>query len=401
MSEGARESLLEPVDSMGARVSATDNRLATVAAITVQAYPDFDALPPSVAEFFAAAGERNFFMGAAWFRIVLRTAGSPIDRPRIYIASRAGKTLAALVVREREKAGPLKLRVISSPSRGLDAALYGPLLDPEQGEAGLRAIVESISRGPTPVHVVRLECFDPESRDYRLLVDALRACRLRVKTFPDGFRTYSEAFAEPTVAQYLADRSPEMRAFIQSQTLSFSEGGRGQFVVVTGGQDLGPALVDYALIDLQSWKEQEFFPDCVPQLAQSAARIGALRLVLLYIDGRPAAAQIWIVSGGRATMWRSHFARQFAALSIGTVITFEAIRYILETDRPRVVEFGPGTDTGRDQWLQRGCQRIGFVAFNLRTMKGWGAAIRHHLGLMARSTLQFVRERLGRLLDRS
>src|SRR5581483_2593977 len=149
MSEGARESLLEPADSMGARVSAADDRLAAGAAITVEAYPDFDTLPPSAAEFFAAAGERNFFMGAVWFSTVLRAAGSPLDRPRIYVASRAGKVLAALVVREREKAGPLKLRVISSPSRGLDAALYGPLLDAEQGEAGLRAIVESMLHGAT------------------------------------------------------------------------------------------------------------------------------------------------------------------------------------------------------------------------------------------------------------
>src|SRR5262249_38934546 len=146
------------------------------------------------------------------------------------------------------------------------------------------------------------ECLDAESRGYRALIDALRANRLRIETFPDPFSTYAEEVEGLTMKDYLARRSPEMQSFMRQQVEAFAQNPRGQFAVASGGRDLAPAIVDYALVDLQSWKEQEFFPDCLAAVQNSAARESVLRMALLYIDDRPAAAQTWIVSGGRATM---------------------------------------------------------------------------------------------------
>jgi len=359
--------------------------------IDVQVYSDLDAVPDAIAAALARAGERSFFASPAWSRIVLRTAGSPADRPRLYAARSGGRVLATLIVRERERAGPLKLRLVTSPSRGLDAFANGPQLDAEDGAAGVHAIISAMLRAVPPVHVFRFECLEPGSRECRALLDALRRRHMLVRTFADRFFTCSEDVEGLTFDAYLQRRSPDMRAFIDRQAGALAASGRGRFELVTGGPELAAALVDYALVDLQSWKAQEPYPDCLARLLDTAARAGVLRLGLLYIDDRPAAAQIWIVSGGRATMWRSRFARQFALQSPGTVLTFEMIRHVLTVDAPSVTEFGPGDDPGRPQWLDRRHERIGVAVFNPHTAKGWGAAARHVIGIAAGS----ARRRLG------
>ena len=97
-------------------------------------------------------------------------------------------------------------------------------------------------------------------------------------------------------------------------------------------------------------------------------------------------------------MWRAHFARKFALLSLGTVITYEMVREILLRDQPRELAFGPAADTGRQQWLEHRHNRVGIVAFNLRNFKGCAVTIRYYLGIFVRSVLQRVREWRGRLL---
>ena len=379
-------------------MSSPQPRRPRAARIEVQVYSDFDVLPTIVTDFLARTGQRGFFWSGAWFRIVMATGGHAFERPRIYVAISNDRVSAILMVRERLQAGPLKTRVVTSPSRGSDAAVYAPLLDPEDGEAGLSAIIASMLRARPPVHVFRFECVDPKSVEGRTLLTAVRRFGIRSETFVDALHTYSEDVAGLTVDQYVARRSPEIQSFIEAQISSFAQSGRGQFAVVTGGKDLASAVIDYGLVDLQSWKEQEPFPDCFARLLESTAREGLLRLGLLYVDQQVAATQIWIVSAGRATMWRSHFVRKFALLSVGTVITYEMIREILLADQPRELEFGPAADTGRQRWLEHRHERVGIVAFNLRSGKGCGVAIRHYLGIFIRSALQLPRKALGRLL---
>jgi hypothetical protein len=399
MARGARESLVDEKEAAPAGADRSHRRRSARQAIEVQAYSGIDALPEPVAAFLAAAGERSFFSSPTWFRVVLRTAGPPADRPRIYAAEKDGRVVAALVVRERERAGPLKTHVVTSPSHGLDAFVNGPLLADEDGEAGVRAIVAAMLRASPPVHVFRFECLDPESRECRALVAALGEHRLRVERFADPFVTFDETVEGLAIGQYLARRPPALRDYVERQAAAWADTGRGRFELVTGGPGFAAALVDYALVDVQSWKEQEPYPDCLAQLVEAAARAGVLRLGLLYYDDRPVAAQVWIVSAGRATLWRSRFAKKFMLLSVGVVVTYEMMRHILAADRPRALEFGPGDISGRQQWLERHHARIGLAVFNLRTAKGWGVAARRYGGAAA-GMLRRTRDRLRSFLPR-
>jgi CelD/BcsL family acetyltransferase involved in cellulose biosynthesis len=124
----------------------------------------------------------------------------------------------------------------------------------------------------------------------------------------------------------------------------------------------------------------EDFPDCLTALIEETARAGMLRLGLLFLEGEPAAAQIWIVSAGRATIWRARVTRQSATLSVGVVLTYEMIRHALAAEHLRVLGFGPGDERGQHEWFGRRRGRIGVVAFNSWTAKGWLSAARHVAG---------------------
>ncbi len=380
--------------------TASPRRVAPRPAVDVRVYSTLDALSERAAEFLSAASRQSFFFSKEWFRIILDTAGLPVERARIYVAETAACVAAILIVREREHAGPLKTHVVTSPSRGLDAYLHGPLLDAEHGEAGLDAIVGEMLRAAPPVHVFRFECLDPQSRECQTLLAALRRRHLLVRTFDDTFVLYSEDVGGLTFDEYLLRRTPEMRDFLARQVDAVMGTGRGRFAFVAGGAEFAAALVDYWLVDLKSWKSPEPYPDCGAKLIATALRAGSVRLGLLYVDGEAAAAQIWIVSAGRATLWRARFKSKFAMLSVGAVATFEMIRHIMATDRPRVLEFGPGNDPGRREWLARRHERIGCTVFNLRTAKGLAVFARHGGGLLAAGLRQRLRDPVRRLLAR-
>jgi hypothetical protein len=359
--------------------------------VSVQVYSSLDAPPEPLAAFLTAAGERNFFCGLAWFRTVLRTAGPAADKPRIYAAESRGRVLAVLIVRERQAKPWPKPHLLVSPSRGMDASIFGPLLDPERGMAGLREIVAALARAAPPFHVFRFECLDRQSPECTALVAALHEQKMLVLPFADPYRGYYDDVQGLTIEHYLRQRSPEMRIFIERQVDALARSGRSRFAVITGGPGFKSALVDYALVDLQSWRDPETYPDWLAELLEAAAGAGVLRLGLLYVDDEPAAAQIWIVSAGRATMWRARFARKFAILSVGPVLTFEMIRHALQSEELREIEFGPSDETARREWLGRSRERVGFVVFNLRTFKGWLAGIRHIGGHVANFVLRPLR----------
>ena len=348
-------------------------------AIDVQVYPSFESLPEPLAAFFAAAGGRNFFASIPWYRTVLATAGPDTDKPRIYAATRGERPVAALVAREREAAGKLKTHMLLGPSRGAYASLFAPVLDASDGAAGLRAIVAAIARANPPFHVLRFDCLDPLAPEFAALAAAFRSARMPAQAF-FNFHNYYDEVAGVPIDEYLARRPDDLRHAIQRARMRLARGNRARFELIAGGPDLEAALVDYALVDVQSWKDPEFYPDCTALLAREAARAGALRLGLLSIEGEPAAAQIWLVASGRATIWRHHYAEKFARFSPGTVLTFEMFRHALAAGNLREIDFGPGEDKFKQSWLGRTRERSGLIAFNPHTAKGLAAAARHFAG---------------------
>ena len=68
--------------------------------------------------------------------------------------------------------------------------------------------------------------------------------------------------------------------------------------IIRDGAELGQALDQYEQVYAASWKPAEPYPGFIRRLAAGLATAGALRLGFLHLDGRPIAAQLWIVWHG-------------------------------------------------------------------------------------------------------
>jgi CelD/BcsL family acetyltransferase involved in cellulose biosynthesis len=149
--------------------------------------------------------------------------------------------------------------------------------------------------------------------------------------------------------------------------------------IMRDGAGLGQALDQYEQVYAASWKPAEPRPAFIRRLARSLAAGGALRLAFLYLDGRPIAAQLWIVWGGRAILYKLAHDRSCDALSPGTVLTMRVLERLLDDEGITAIDLGVGDDPYKRLWTSRRGARIGLLAFDPLTWRGAAGALRHAL----------------------
>jgi Acetyltransferase (GNAT) domain len=358
--------------------------------IGVEVHRSFDDLPQALLDFLDAAGRRDFFRGVAWFRTLVRMTGPGEDRIRLYAALHAGRIVAALIARERQAAGKLRAHMLLSPSQGENAAIYGPLLDGELGPVGLDAIARTIARERPRFDVLRFDGLDRASAEFALLNGAFRRAGMAVQRF-FNFHTWVETVAGLTAAQYLAARPAQMREAVGRHLRPAVADADTRFELVRGGAGLSAALIDYALVDLQSGTALETYPDFTLELVRIAAAAGVLRLGLLYVEDEPAAAQIWLVSGGKATLWRPRYAERFARRAVDVALMAAMLRDLLDVERVAEIEFARDVADHGGGWLTGRRERVGLLVFNPRTLRGSLAAVRHIGGHVAKAAARRIR----------
>jgi CelD/BcsL family acetyltransferase involved in cellulose biosynthesis len=226
--------------------------------------------------------------------------------------------------------------------------------------------------------VVHFDCLDPNSTFYGAFVQALRQYGYRVQCH-FHFGNWYEPVAGTSVDEYLKKRPSALRNTLKRKFRKLEKSGAARFVLSTGRQDLEPAIVAYDQIYQASWKQAEPFPDFTEGLIRAAAKAGSLRIGVLYIREEPAAAQVWITSQGRATIFKLAYDERFKEFSAGSLLTLHMLRYALESDGIEEIDFGRGDDPYKSQWMSCRRERWGIMAFNTRTVRG-NLAAGIHLG---------------------
>lgn len=134
--------------------------------------------------------------------------------------------------------------------------------------------------------------------------------------------------------------------------------------------DLPAAIAAYEQVYQSSWKPAETYPLFIPGLIQCCARQGWLRLAIAYVEGRPVAAQLWIVRERVASIYKLAYDEKFTGLSIGSVLTAHMMQYVIDIDQVAEVDYLTGDDAYKRDWMSDRRERWGLIAFNLRTVRG-------------------------------
>ncbi len=345
----------------------------------VVVYDSFDSLPASCAALFRrAAAESGVFLSLPWFRTL--TAAALSESPlRIYALAADADTVQALMPM---RAATVRNRFFSFRQLAAAANFYTPLFAPlvadsMSAQAGMEALARAIAAETARWDTVALYPMDGDHRLYAATLSAFRAAGMAVQTYRCFANWYLKVNGR-SFDEYAASLPPRLRNTLKRKEKQLA-GGRLRMEIITGGAELERGIEAYHAVYRASWKPPEAFPRFMPELIRSCAREGWLRLGVAYIDGQPAAAQVWIVAAGVASIYKLAYDQAFVKYSVGSLLTARLMRQVIDLDGVHEVDFLSGDDAYKRDWMSHRRERRGIMAFNLRTFRG-GALAAVNLG---------------------
>lgn len=154
-------------------------------------------------------------------------------------------------------------------------------------------------------------------------------------------------------------------------------------LVIHNGLDPA-AWADYESVYRSSWKPEEGSFPFLRALAEQEGAAGTLRLGLAYHDGRPVAAQLWLVEGGIATIHKLAYADDAKAMSPGTVLGKAMFRRAIDEDGVTLIDYGTGDDGYKRDWMDERRQLWRIIARNPRTLQGLMGIVRQRVRALVR-----------------
>lgn len=314
-----------------------------------------------------------------WFDLLQQQVYPDDPNIRYYYLADRGRPTAILPLRQTQQGGVRTLESLSN----YYTSLYSPLLGRRGDLLALRHLLPAATRENRGAHVMRFAPMDPESPGYAALLNELRA----TGWIPLTFFCFGNWFLQVDGGweDYLRKRGANLRSSIKRRNREFAAEG-GTLELVSGPEHVDEAIAAFQEVYSASWKKPEPYPDFVPSLIRLLVARGMLRLGIARLQGRPIAAQLWIVGQVKASIYKVAYHHAYASLSPGTVLTSYLLRHVIEQDRVREVDFLIGDDDYKKIWMSHRRERWGIVAFNPRTVIGCAMLLKEVAGRMAKAT---------------
>jgi len=344
---------------------------------TVEVYRHPSAFPSDVLQFFERAERRNAEFGVPWYRNLVDTVYPDHAGIRFYIVRRGRALMAVLPLRAERSGAGWRLHSLSN----FYTTLYEPVLDPAVTPRDLLPLVAALRRDFPGFASLMLAPMDTAAPAWSMLLAALRQSGLA------SFDYFTHGnWALPVTARwrdYLATRDGQLRSTIKRMDKKFAAAG-GRLEILRDPAAMPAAIAAYEAVYQASWKRPEPFPRFMPGLMQTYAAAGALRLGLAWLDGRPIAAQLWIVANGRAAIYKLAYHDDFKAYSPGTLLTAMLMEQVLDTDQVGEVDYLVGDDPYKRAWMSERRERRGIVAYNPRSLAGLAGLAYECMGRLVR-----------------
>lgn len=354
----------------------------------VRAFANFDELPLAYGRLFEENAVRSFFLSLPWYRHFVRMALDPQDRIRIYALEQDGVPLLALPVRYHNQ-GRCKVRTLSSLSNYY-TTLFEPLSHPLHHSPGnTAALIRAICVDDRAWDVVDLRPLDRDSSAFSELVDSFGQAGMVVQTYFCAGNWYCPVEGK-SYQDYLQGLRSSVRNIARSKNKKLDRSGRVRIQLITGLDGLDAAIGAYEKVYAASWKVPEPYPLFIPGLIRVCAQMGWLRLGLAFIDGEPAAAQLWIVKDGKAAIYKIAYDQKFRDLSVGSYLTMYLMERVIDGDRVREVDYLSGDDPYKRDWMSHRRELWGILAMNPRTVRGALSIARHIGGQALRRTIRRI-----------
>jgi hypothetical protein len=323
-------------------------------AFEVELFESLDAVEADAGGALDRGGQASLFDRIAWFRLVER------HQPP------AGKVLVARA-RDQEAAW-LFLAVEGGTGRAfanwysLRAGLIG-------APAGAAAIGRTLRRRLARLELAPVE--DPEP-----LAAGLREAGWRVTVSPANTNWQAQT-AGLDFAAWWPTRPSRLRS-------TAARKAKAGFEIAIHRAFHPAAWAEYEAVYRASWKPEEGSFPFLRALAEQEGAAGALRLGIARKEGRPVAAQLWLVEGGTATIHKLAYVEDAKAMSPGTVLSMAMFRAALDEDHVACIDYGVGDEGYKADWMDASRPLWRIEAFNPSTLSGLAGIARAKASTLVR-----------------
>ena len=139
---------------------------------------------------------------------------------------------------------------------------------------------------------------------------------------------------------------------------------------MTEAKDAERAISILDAVSKKSWKEEDYFKNFFPGLIRICAAEGSMRVGVLYIDDIAVAADFAIITSHSAVGMKSVYDLEFSKYSLGSILHLYTIKYFIEKDFVKSMNFGLFDDDYKKHWCSQRRELWGIAAFNMNTF--WG-----------------------------
>ena len=341
---------------------------------------DFAHWPEDVARLFAAASTQDFQSGASWFANFVATVELEPAKPKVYVWREEGQAVAALpvlVMPQARGAG----HTVSSLGNYYTTRFAPVVAAAVDEDAVIEKLIAGVMHSESPVHSLKFTALAGGSATETALRRALRRAGCAVF----GYHAFQNWMlpVRGDWPSYLAQRDGKLRTTLSRMGKRFAARG-GRLTLVQGEAGLDQAIAAYERVYAASWKAAEPHPRFMPGLIRAAGRSGQLRLGLAWLGEQPVAAQVWIVAGERADIYKLAHDEAHKETSPGSLLTAMLMQHVFEQDRVKLVDYLSGDDAYKRLWMSELHERRGLIAFNRRSARGLAGAARESIGRLLR-----------------
>ncbi len=371
----------------------------------VSIYDSLTDLPQGYAQLFDQWTSRGFSYSLSWFQNFVETALPADHTLRLYGVEAddqrhtpIGLLLMKHIVSTRSGQRGHRLTALGN----YYTPLFGPLIDHSCSDHApiLSAMVSAIAADRPRWDTIELTPMDRESPLYIGLMQAFRDHGMVVQPFFAFGNWYLEV-GNRSYDEYLKNLPSFLSKKIPYKTRRLDKHFQARIQIVTSAEGLDEALAGYDAVYRASWKIPEPYPNFIPGLAHTAAKNGWLRLGVVYLNGEAAAAQLWIVNKGVASIFKLSYDERFVKDSVGTILTAKLMQHVIQLDRVHTVDYLCGDDDYKKHWMSHRRERWGLYAMNTRTARGCLNILRHVGGRAIKSFLKEAKASTGSQADES
>ena len=311
-------------------------------------YADWDSVPESANALFAQAAEDSIFFSRPWFENLVSTVLE--DHQSLMLACVIDGDMVVAIL-------PLEKR--TSKHWVALTHLYSSLFTLLLVKHNQQEIIQCLAQGLNKISVVslRLAPIAKDDSSMHMLQQAMES---------EGFECYRKyhfynwihRLQRQSFKQYMAARPSRVRNTIARKQRKL-EREHGYDIRLFTDLNLQQGIADYSTVYKTSWKAHEQFDGFISGLARTLSEFGWLRLAVLYIDKKPAAAQFWFVVHNKASIFKLVYDDAWKQYSPGSILISYLMEHVIDTDKVEEIDFLTGNDAYKQDWMNLRRERWG------------------------------------------